>query len=257
MAKRTHEEQLALERQAKDELKRIKRRVRDIRKRGYTVPENIIPKLPKKIEPETITHFKKYTPKYIYKRSVYTSPEGVTIKGEQRLKQEYSERAKRAAKTRADKIQQDYYDRQWNKLTEGIIENRPELAETPSDDLYVILDNVYKDFESWQPSYWWSDELKAYKQRDRDRGWGILQGAIDSLGKETVARNVNANAVEVIELENKILYESGNEYREDSRSGAINLALNRFQAILYGRPLSIRDSIKYTSEAEANETTGI
>lgn len=242
-----------LEKEYYSERRKVLRRIRDIRKRGYTVPINLAPSVPKDIRPESISRLKKYTTDYIYKRSVYTSPTGTIYKGTERRAQERSESSKKAAQTRAKKIQNDYYERQWHKITQDIpLPPPPQYSEEPTDDMYIIFYNVYKDFESWQPSAWWSDEIATLKQRDRDRGWGLLQGAINTLGEEAVARNLYNNSLRVIELENKIIYESGNKYREDSRNGEVNNALNEFQSILYGKPLSIRESIEFTSEAEAS-----
>ena len=109
------------------------------------------------------------------------------------------------------------------------------------------------DFESWTPSDYWSKELAEYKKRDRDRGWGILQGAINELGETVVAENAKKHALRLTELENKILYESGNQYKEDMRTGEINNSLNEFNELLRGRALTRQESIVLTSEAETTE----
>lgn len=231
------EEQKKLDAEYARELRNLKRRVKTKEKRGYSVSKNVIPKKPKVIRPESIQNLKKRTGEYIAKRSIYVSPTG-TIRGEVRLKQERSEAAKKGAETRRN----DLY-KWWNE----------EPSYEPSDELYLILNNLVEDFESWTPSDYWSKELADYKRRDRDRGWGILQGAINELGETVVAENAKKHALRLTELENKILYESGNEYKEDARTGEINNALNEFNELLRGRALTRQESIVLTSEAEMTE----
>lgn len=236
------------------ERRKVLRRIRDIRARGYTLPENFVPKIPKQIKPESIRNLQKYTTEYIYKHAVFTSPEGVSISGTERRAQERSEASVKAAETRAKKKQEEYYERQWQTITQDVRTNRPELAETPASEKRVFFYNVYLDFKDWKPSFWWSEQLKKLKQQDRDRGWGILTGAISALGEDAVAENLYNNQEKVIYLEQKILYASGDEYKHAMVTGEINRCLNEFNSIVYGRPLTIRESIRYTTESEQNPT---
>lgn len=252
MPKRTKEEQQALDKEYAKELRKLKRRVRDISKRGYSIPSTIIPKKPQTINPESIENIRKRDTKYIYKRSVYVSPEGTIIKGTERRTQERHEAALKAAETKRINFYKRKND-EWANDNQSNYESEYNYSYDPAYEKYIVFMTVYEDFEQWTPSDWWSDDLKKYKQRDRDRGWGILQGAINELGEDAVADNLNANAVRVNELVSKILYESGNEYREDSRNGEINMSLNEFEAIVRGKALNIRESMELTAQAELME----
>lgn len=238
-------EQQLLEKLYNKERKRIQQFLNRASKRGYTFSESALPKKPKQIKPESISRLKKITPTELYRKSVYTSPTGTKIQGTERRKQERSESAKRAAETR-----KRYYDYQrqsddyWNV---------PTSSYEPMEEMSLVFSEFVEMFESWTPESYYSDELKELKQRDRDRALGILTGARNELGDTQVAENIINNSTRVQELAVKILYESGNKYREDSRNGEINLALNELASILYGRSLTIQESLELTDLAERNE----
>lgn len=234
--------------QVKAERAKIKRRVRRLEKRGYSLPKNIVPEIPQSVRDETLYRFQKYNMEFLYRKAVYVSPEGTKVKGYERLKQERSERSKKAAETRRAK----FYERKQ-------IEDRQIKAVTPTpsnesiDDNLIILETLYDTFQNWTPLSYWSTDLANLKQRDRDIGWATINGAIDKLGKEQVAKNVASRAIEVWQLADKILYESGNDYRLDSRDGNINLSLTELSAILFGRALTIEESIRFTAMGEYNQ----
>lgn len=86
------------------QVKRLKQAVRRAEKRGYIIPDNIIPKQPKRITRKTVERLNKITTKDIYAKSKKLDFEtGELISGEVARKQERSEAAKKAAKTRKEK----------------------------------------------------------------------------------------------------------------------------------------------------------
>ena len=218
MAKEKSQEQLNLEREVKKEQQRIKRRVRDLKRKGYTVPENAVPAIPKNITEKTLYRFKQFTPTKIREKSVFTSPEGVTISGAQRFKESLSERSKKAAKTR-----NEYYKREQTKVVTKQRANR----------IDTTIERIEEQLDEWTPSHYWSEELKVYKERDKNRVSGILRGAIEMLGREQVALNAMEKSTELNAAFDKALYESGNKYVEDSRNNEINKAINRIATIRY------------------------
>ena len=236
------EAQIQLEQEVKKNLKRIKQFVRRAEKRGYSFSEKAIPKLPKTITEKTLNYYKSITPEKLYKKAIYVSPEGINIKGFERRKQERKYAAEKAARTR-----KRYY--------EARQEEEPfELAWSPADESSIVFQSFVDMFESWSPESWYSEELKTFKQKDRNRALGILNGARQELGDTVVANNIQKNSTRLYELASKILYESGNKYREDARNGEINFALNEMTAILYGRPLTVSESLALTEMSESNES---
>lgn len=233
-------EQIALEKAVKKERKRVQQFVRRARKRGYTFADNVVPNLPKTITEATLSRFQKLTPKYLYRKAVYTSPTGTKVTGTERRTEERKEAAEKAKQTR----ERFYKQKQNSDYTASYI---------PADSATVILQNLIDMFEHWKPQSNWSEELKALKTRDRNRGYGIIKGAISTLGWKTVAKNAESHAEEVIYLAGRILYESGNKYRDDARAGEIDNSLNRLSAILFNRPLSISESMEFTAQAEQTE----
>lgn len=239
MAKKKSQEQLNLEREVKKEQQRIKRRVRDLKRKGYTVPQNIVPEMPKNVTEKTLYRFQQFTPTKIREKSVYTNPTGVTVSGTQHFKESLSERSKKAAQTR-----KQYYKREPTKI----------VTQQRANRIDVTIDRIEEQLDAWTPNHYWSEELTAYKERDKNRISGILQGSIEQLGREQVALNAMAKSIELNAAFDKALYESGNKYVEDSRNNEINVAINRIATILFGGSLTPQQSEYLTSLGEGLES---
>lgn len=144
----------------KKEVKRLKQAVRRAEKRGYIVPENVIPKQPKRITKKSVERLKKITTKEIYSKSEKLDFEtGELIPGEVARKQERSESAKKAAKTRkekrynAEKGESEYYEPQYETFPSGadiIIGNfKAEMTRFPEVAQPIVnqwLDRLLRDY---------------------------------------------------------------------------------------------------------------
>lgn len=144
----------------KKQVKRLKQAVRRAEKRGYIVPENVIPKQPKRITKKSVERLKKITTKEIYSKSEKLDIEtGELIAGEVARKQERSESAKKAAKTRkekrynAEKGESEYYEPQYETFPSGadiIIGNfKAEMTRFPEVAQPIVnkwLDRLLRDY---------------------------------------------------------------------------------------------------------------
>lgn len=144
----------------KKQVKRLKQAVRRAEKRGYIVPENVIPKQPKIITKKSVERLKKITTKEIYSKSEKLDFEtGELIPGEVARKQERSESAKKAAKTRkekrynAEKGESEYYEPQYETFPSGadiIIGNfKAEMTRFPEVAQPIVnkwLDRLLRDY---------------------------------------------------------------------------------------------------------------
>ena len=144
----------------KKQVKRLKQAVRRAEKRGYIVPENVIPKQPKRITKKSVERLKKITTKEIYSKSEKLDFEtGELIPGEVARKQERSESAKKAAKTRkekrynAEKGESEYYEPQYETFPNGadiIIGNfKAEMTRFPEVAQPIVnkwLDRLLRDY---------------------------------------------------------------------------------------------------------------
>lgn len=144
----------------KKQVKRLKQAVRRAKKRGYIVPENVIPKQPKRITKKSVERLKKITTKEIYSKSEKLDFEtGELIPGEVARKQERSEAAKKAAKTRkekrynAEKSESEYYEPQYETFPSGadiIIGNfRAEMMRFPEVAYPIVtqwIDRLLRDY---------------------------------------------------------------------------------------------------------------
>ncbi len=144
----------------KKQVKRLKQAVRRAEKRGYIVPENVIPKQPKRITKKSVERLKKITTKEIYSKSEKLEFEtGELIPGEVARKQERSESAKKAAKTKkekrynAEKGESEYYEPQYETFPSGadiIIGNfKAEMTRFPEVAQPIVnkwLDRLLRDY---------------------------------------------------------------------------------------------------------------
>lgn len=240
---RKSEAQLELERQAKKHISRIKRFIRAAEARGYTFPDSVVPKLPKRVTEATIRKLDKIRPDYLYKKAVYTSPEGVKVVGTKRRSQERSEQAKRAAETRRQKFIEA------RNAAPGIRGEPPEeqafALNTIEEILFVIDNREIKEA-------WWShkkDPLGIYKEEDANRLRSVLEQAIAEEGREAVAARIAEKAQDIGELITQALQGSGDRYRENGRE-AVNALVQKFATILRGRPLTASESLELTEQGE-------
>lgn len=147
----------------KKQVKRLKQAIRRAEKRGYIVPENILPKQPKRVTTKSVERLKKITTKEIYAKSEKLDFEtGELIPGELARKQEKSESAKKAAKTRKAKKEKRYnadrgeiedYEYNYNDfpdMTDIIISNfRAEMTRFPEIAYPIVtewLDRLLRDY---------------------------------------------------------------------------------------------------------------
>lgn len=144
----------------KKQVKRLKQAVRRAEKSGYIVPENVIPKQTKRITKKSVERLKKITTKEIYSKSEKLDFEtGELIPGEVARKQERSESAKKAAKTRkekrynAEKGESEYYEPQYETFPSGadiIIGNfKAEMTRFPEVAQPIVnkwLDRLLRDY---------------------------------------------------------------------------------------------------------------
>lgn len=240
---RKSEAQLELERQAKQHIRRVKRFIRSAEARGYTFPDSVVPKLPKRVTEATIRRLDKIRPAALYKQAVYTSPEKVKVSGTKRRTQERSEQAKKAAETRRQRFIEE------RNAAPGIKGGPPQEAafalNTIEEILYVIDNREIKES-------WWKNKrypLGQYKEQDANMLRSALAQAIADEGREAVAARIAENAQEIGELITQALQGSGESYRENGRE-AINALVQKFASILRGRPLTASESLELTEQGE-------
>ena len=101
------------------ELSRIKRSIRRLEQRGYVFDKSPIKEV-KRPTKASITKLQKVSTKDLYKKATYKTPEGKIITGEERLKQERSERAKKSAETRRARREAELKFFEENIITENI-----------------------------------------------------------------------------------------------------------------------------------------
>lgn len=92
----------ALEQEYKKQRRRVKQLVGRLEKRGYKVPETIIPKQPKRITQKSVQRLEKITSEYIYghRKTKYVTESGKAVKGTEGVKIERSRSAKKGHETR-------------------------------------------------------------------------------------------------------------------------------------------------------------
>ena len=250
MSKQKTSKQLALESQVKAERRKVVRRVRDISKRGYSLPKNFVPDLPENITEATLRKFQKYTAEYVYKHSVYISPEGTKVTGTQRRKEERSEASKKGAETR----RQRYYDshpmskkgtsKMLPKEENVVINNIQEQI-----SMFTIEDIEYQ-INEWLIDGRWSRELTILKDKDVNKLSETLAKAINTYGRATVAKNIQDNADEIMRIISSVLYESGSKYHDTGREG-MNMKIQVFSRLITGQSLTARESLELTEYGEA------
>lgn len=220
MAKKMSE----LERQYKKQVKRIRQFINRNTKRGFNFADFKMPEQPKTITAKSVQRLKSITPQKLYQKAkFYDVLKDKYISGTQAVKQKRKRAAQKAAQTKRLK-----------KLEQA--PNRKELAIPKVSD--VILQNIEEVVNRWQPMSDWQPWVAQYKERDKNILASTLRGAIDQLGREQVARNVEAKADAVIELTWEICYGT-------SDAEKVQMDLVMMSNILWGRTISAEQTKRF------------
>lgn len=261
---------------------KLKRKAKDINKRGYTIPEDLIPEMPKKRFQSYLQQLKERV-ENIYDYVYYVKQEtGEYFTGLQRRGQERREAAQKAVQKRKrneniraiEQFERDFkkfYEENREAIEEGDylripednrnLRNRPENVfkpprkptqeelDTLPHEAEIILDRIYSEIERWQPDPRWSSQLENIKRDDTNQLRSVIDGAINQLGREQVIRNLAANAEEFEALCMEIMYVSGSARVELGREG-VRIDLVKITQFVWGRSLTVEESQILQHQAE-------
>lgn len=250
----------------------IKRKFKNISKRGYVPLDNVYKaETPKRVLQKQLTKLKNIA-ENIYQFAKYYDPlKDSYIVGTERRKQEYSEAARKGwetrraneAKRRAEEIAKEEIEAEKAKqeqgqedggITEEEIKRKARKQAEDEQGLPRETEVAFKQIEdlinNWTPSLLWSEELKRIKTTDRNTLKSVFDGAISSLGREQVIRNCIGNEYELISIVQRVLYTSGSTYKDYSAREGVQIDIQKFTEILYGRPLTVAESKDITDMME-------
>lgn len=212
------------------ERRRIQRFIRSATKRGYIIPENILPDIPKRVTRASVSRLKKITPEKIYSKSQYVSRETGEIKtGKAGRAEERKAASKKAAETRRRK--------------EETSKAKKEYIPRASD---IILANLRETLVNFVPSSQMSRFMQENAINNRNYALGILDDAIEELGEEQVAKNIQKNALQLSRLIEEILYSSDRQ--------KVKFSLVEFYNIIHDGEPDLETNMRLSEEQEAIET---
>ena len=241
----------------------IKRKFKNIGKRGYVPLDNVYKdETPKRVLQKELSRLKNVV-ENIYQFTKYYNPlTDKYIIGTERRKQERSEASRKGWETRraneakrraeeilAKQLEQAWQEEQERKEWEDIERQERERARRQAESEFnlpreteVAFNQIEDLINNWTESILWSEELKRIKRNDRNTLKSVLDGAINSLGREQVIRNCVNHERDLIDIVNRVLYGSGSKYKEYSAREGVQIDINKFTEILYGRPLTVAES---------------
>lgn len=212
------------------ERRRIQRFIRNTTKRGYIIPENILPGIPKRVTRASVSRLKKITPEKIYSKSQYVSRETGEIKtGKAGRAEERKAASKKAAETRRRK--------------EETSRAKKEYIPRASD---IILTNLRETLVNFVPSGQMSRLMQENAVNNRNYALGILDDATKELGEEQVAKNIQKNALQLSRLIEEILYSSDRQ--------KVKFSLVEFYNIIHDGEPDFETNMRLSEEQETIET---
>lgn len=204
------------------ERRRIQSFIRRAQKRGYIIPESILPAIPKNITKASVNRLKKITPDKIYSKSEYINREtGEVVSAKRGRIIERKKATEKAKATRQAKQKSHTY--------------------SPPKESELTIYNLMQILESFVPSGTHTPYMRQQMESNRNYALGILQNAIDEMGIEKVASNIK-NSERLSNLIDEILYSSDRE--------KVKFSLVEFSSIIRGESLSIDENIALTEEQD-------
>lgn len=242
-------------------LQKNKRRVRDLTKRGYTVDTAWVESLSGK----TVGQLSRITMDTVYRHAT-KQVGGKTTRGTTARKKERKASAKKAAATRLNRARATFYsDRadggsitattDYPHEADNVVGNVTDLAKAwqesdASLEARAKYDGVKSELSTWTPSSQWSSDLQRLKQNDVNMLVRLLDSAVEQDGIEAVAKRLQQHSEEIAAIMQKVMYESGGDYRTTGVHG-MQVEITKFATILKGAPLDASESLYLTDLQES------
>lgn len=267
--------------QYRRERRRINQLIRRAEKRGFIIPKSAKPGKPLKRPTEkSIERLKAMTPEAIYERAKYKS-QGKTYRGEEARKiarkearEQTAKKKAEQAKSKAEQAAREEAEKILNiEVTElSKAEEKPTIEppkeptpiELPPKEADIIIHNVEEalpepdeedifevgygegaimeteeELESWERPLNSSDWYAEKKEKDKDKMRRLFHEVLERDGVDAVAERIQNSGEEFKQLLDRILY--GSDGRGDLERDFAEMA-----AILYGRPLTLDESLSVT-----------
>lgn len=257
--------------QYRRERKRVNQLIRRAEKRGFIIPKSAKPGKPLKRPTEkSIERLKAITPEAIYERAKYKS-QGKTYRGEEARKiarkearEQTAKKKAEQAKSKAEQAAREEAEKIFNIEITGLEKAAEKPTIEPPKEADIIIDNVEKalpepdvedvfevgygegavmeveeDLESWDRPLNSSDWYAERKEKDKDKMSRLFHEVLERDGADEVAKRIQNSGEGFKQLLDRILY--GSDGRGDLERDFAEMA-----AILYGRPLTLDESINVT-----------
>ena len=211
------------------ERRRIQNFIRRAEKRGYIVPKDLLPKIPKRVTKASISRLQKLDAKAIYDKSTYVSREtGEVVSGRKGRAIERTIAAKKGAETRKRKA-----------AAVKASQSEPPFIPRETD---IILENLREQLETFMPSISATRYQQEQQVNHRDLLLGALDDAIDELGEDAVAQNIKKHSNELSDLIETALY--------TAYDNVMKTSLVQFYNILHGDAMSTETNIELSTLEE-------
>lgn len=266
--------------QYRRERRRVNQLIRRAEKRGFIIPKSAKPGKPLKRPTEkSVERLKAITPEAIYERAKYKS-QGKTYRGEEARKiarkearEQTAKKKAEQAKSKAEQAAREEAEKIFNIEITGLEKaaekpaSRPETEPTiepPPKEADIIIHNVEEalpepddenefevgygegaimsveeELESWERPLNSSDWYAERKEKDKNKMSRLFHEVLEQDGDEEVAKRIQNSGERFKQLLDRILY--GSDGRGDLERDFAEMA-----AILYGRPLTVDESMTVT-----------
>ena len=256
---------LTYKQQYKKEITKIKRRIRNIEKRGYNVEIERDFEIPQKVGKRELQRLQeKYSLENIYEQSSYdviiNGEYAFTLSGKSARSAERKTAAQKGYRTRKERefeqyrkehgyypdewydfygIRRDYnYESDYDYEYDTSDEPLPEYK-TIYNNLKALLDRIdnwnEEEIEGYSSaSNWYSVKLAESKRNDKDTLKRLIESLIQTSSEEYVAKKVEENADEIFAIADSIMYKT----YDKNRPYDATVDLNKIAYILSGQMIN-------------------
>lgn len=229
----------------KKQEKRIKAFYRRAEKRGYRFDTKETFDSTKRITQKELKRLSQLTPRKLYETATYLDPvSGKTVSGTEgrvieRRAAYYKGREKQMATPyTSTQYDDDYYYWAYEQQYEYSPPNT-------TDDILQNIEDLFNLIDSFEHKDSWSPDFRRIKTNDKNMLLNMLNGAISQLGRRQVAENIEANANELKNQIEAVLYGSSGDKKD-----GVQPNLLKIHEILFQRSPDMWEAEQYMEEHE-------